>query len=261
MFVNGWALEASLENTGGVSEVRVALDGVTIKNSRVNCHREFLLSNALIDCYGYYRPGHRGPVPRLRAGAERRLPVLRRRGLPPHAEGLPRGRAHPPGVGRRQAEHRGPPEGSADHDGVRDRPARPAAARLHRRPDELQVHRRRLPGDRLGAGPRRRREGPDPDRRRAAGGRGHGRGLGRLRLREPRRRDDVSRSTRSARTRASASTSTRRRSRTPSTTCSSRSRTRAATSAPPARAASSWTTTRSSAEPREREERPKRRFS
>ena len=56
MFVNGWALEASLENTGGVSEVRVALDGVPIKNSRVNCHREFLLANALIDCYGYYRP-------------------------------------------------------------------------------------------------------------------------------------------------------------------------------------------------------------
>ncbi len=56
MFVNGWALEASLENTGGVSEVRLALDGVPIKNSRVNCHREFLLSNALIDCYGYYRP-------------------------------------------------------------------------------------------------------------------------------------------------------------------------------------------------------------
>ena len=56
MFVNGWALEASLEDTGGVSEVRVALDGVPIKNSRVNCHREFLLANALIDCYGYYRP-------------------------------------------------------------------------------------------------------------------------------------------------------------------------------------------------------------
>jgi N-acetylmuramoyl-L-alanine amidase len=56
MFVNGWALEASLENAGGVSEVRLALDGVPIKNSRVNCHREFLLSNALIDCYGYYRP-------------------------------------------------------------------------------------------------------------------------------------------------------------------------------------------------------------
>jgi hypothetical protein len=56
MFVHGWALEASLENTGGVSEVRLALDGVPIKNSRLNCHREFLLSNALIDCYGYYRP-------------------------------------------------------------------------------------------------------------------------------------------------------------------------------------------------------------
>ena len=56
MFVNGWALEASLEDTGGVSEVRLRLDGVDIKNSRLNCHREFLLSNALIDCYGYYRP-------------------------------------------------------------------------------------------------------------------------------------------------------------------------------------------------------------
>lgn len=56
MFVNGWALESSLENTGGVLEVRLALDGVPIKNSRINCHREFLLNNALIDCYGYYRP-------------------------------------------------------------------------------------------------------------------------------------------------------------------------------------------------------------
>ena len=32
---------------------------------------------------------HRSPLSGLRAGAERRLPVLRRRRLPPHAEGLP----------------------------------------------------------------------------------------------------------------------------------------------------------------------------
>lgn len=56
MTISGWALEASLEDTGGVSEVRVALDGVPLANSRVDCHREFLLANALIDCYGYYRP-------------------------------------------------------------------------------------------------------------------------------------------------------------------------------------------------------------
>jgi N-acetylmuramoyl-L-alanine amidase len=56
MFVNGWALEAAVDSTGGVSEVRVALDGVPLLNSRIDCHREFLLANALIDCYGYYRP-------------------------------------------------------------------------------------------------------------------------------------------------------------------------------------------------------------
>jgi hypothetical protein len=56
MFVNGWALEAAVDSTGGVSEIRIAMDGVPLLNSRVDCHREFLLANALIDCYGYYRP-------------------------------------------------------------------------------------------------------------------------------------------------------------------------------------------------------------
>jgi hypothetical protein len=57
MFVNGWAMDTSVaQERGGVSEVTLEMDGVVIKDTRVNCHREFLLSNALIDCYGYYRP-------------------------------------------------------------------------------------------------------------------------------------------------------------------------------------------------------------
>jgi hypothetical protein len=57
MFVSGWAMDTSVAlERGGVSHVSVEMDGVVLKDSRVNCHREFLLSNALIDCYGYYRP-------------------------------------------------------------------------------------------------------------------------------------------------------------------------------------------------------------
>jgi len=57
MFVNGWAMDTSVaQERGGVSHVLLEMDGVVIKDTRVNCHREFLLSNALIDCYGYYRP-------------------------------------------------------------------------------------------------------------------------------------------------------------------------------------------------------------
>ena len=39
-----------------VSAAILEMDGVVIEDTRVNCHREFLLNNALIDCYGYYRP-------------------------------------------------------------------------------------------------------------------------------------------------------------------------------------------------------------
>jgi N-acetylmuramoyl-L-alanine amidase len=57
MFVNGWAMDTSVvQERGGVSHVILEMDGVVVKDTRVNCHREFLLGNALIDCYGYYRP-------------------------------------------------------------------------------------------------------------------------------------------------------------------------------------------------------------
>jgi hypothetical protein len=57
MFVNGWAMDTSVaQERGGVSHVLLEMDGVVIKDTRLNCHREFLLANALIDCYGYYRP-------------------------------------------------------------------------------------------------------------------------------------------------------------------------------------------------------------
>jgi len=57
MFVNGWAMDTSVaQERGGVAHVILEMDGVTIKDSRVDCHREFLLANALVDCYGYYRP-------------------------------------------------------------------------------------------------------------------------------------------------------------------------------------------------------------
>ncbi|HEX5855558.1 MAG TPA: hypothetical protein VFZ57_08055 [Thermoanaerobaculia bacterium] len=57
MLANGWALDTSVaQERGGVSNVILEIDGVVIKDTRVNCHREFLLSNALVDCYGFYRP-------------------------------------------------------------------------------------------------------------------------------------------------------------------------------------------------------------
>jgi len=57
MLANGWALDTSVaQERGGVSHVILEVDGVVIKDTRVNCHREPLLSNALVDCYGYYRP-------------------------------------------------------------------------------------------------------------------------------------------------------------------------------------------------------------
>ena len=56
-FVYGWALDTSVVvERGGVAHVFLELDGVTIKDTRVNCHREFLLAHQLIDCYGFYRP-------------------------------------------------------------------------------------------------------------------------------------------------------------------------------------------------------------
>ena len=57
MRLSGWALDVAVaEERGGVSHVRLEVDGVPIKDTRLSCHREFLLNNALIDCYGYYRP-------------------------------------------------------------------------------------------------------------------------------------------------------------------------------------------------------------
>jgi hypothetical protein len=57
MFVTGWALDTSVQTErGGLSHVYLEIDGVTIKDTRINCHREFLLNNQPIDCYGYYRP-------------------------------------------------------------------------------------------------------------------------------------------------------------------------------------------------------------
>jgi len=57
MFVTGWAMDTSVAlERGGVSHVILEMDGVVIKDSRIDCHREFLLANALVDCYGYYRP-------------------------------------------------------------------------------------------------------------------------------------------------------------------------------------------------------------
>jgi Big-like domain-containing protein len=55
--ITGWALDVAVrEERGGVQYVQVELDGVTIKDTRTNCHREILLANRLVDCYGFYRP-------------------------------------------------------------------------------------------------------------------------------------------------------------------------------------------------------------
>ena len=62
MFVNGWALDTSVyQERGGVSHVFLEVDGVVIKDTRgaygtLGCRREFNLGNALVDCYGFYRP-------------------------------------------------------------------------------------------------------------------------------------------------------------------------------------------------------------
>jgi hypothetical protein len=57
MRVVGWTLDTGIpEDRGGVSEVRLEIDGVQLKDSRIDCRREPLLNYALVDCYGYYRP-------------------------------------------------------------------------------------------------------------------------------------------------------------------------------------------------------------
>lgn len=57
MRVVGWTLDTGVPaDRGGVSEVRLEIDGVALENSRIDCRREPLLNYALIDCYGYYRP-------------------------------------------------------------------------------------------------------------------------------------------------------------------------------------------------------------
>ena len=92
MFVNGWAMDTSVaQERGGVSHVALEMDGVVIKDTRVNCHREFLLSNALIDCYGYYRPDIEVLYPGFQQAPNVGFPVLRGRGLPHHAAGFREG--------------------------------------------------------------------------------------------------------------------------------------------------------------------------
>jgi Big-like domain-containing protein len=55
--ITGWALDVAVrEDRGGVQYIQAEIDGVRIKDTRVNCHREINLNNQLIDCYGYYRP-------------------------------------------------------------------------------------------------------------------------------------------------------------------------------------------------------------
>jgi hypothetical protein len=57
MRVTGWALDTGMpSDRGGISHVRLELDGVTLMDSRIDCHREPAVNYALIDCYGYYRP-------------------------------------------------------------------------------------------------------------------------------------------------------------------------------------------------------------
>jgi hypothetical protein len=55
--VIGWALDTSVvQERGGVSHVQLELDGVLIKDTRINCHRESMLAGAMVDCFGFYRP-------------------------------------------------------------------------------------------------------------------------------------------------------------------------------------------------------------
>jgi hypothetical protein len=57
MLASGWAMDTSVaQERGGVERVILEIDGTVVKDTRVNCHRERFLANALVDCYGYYRP-------------------------------------------------------------------------------------------------------------------------------------------------------------------------------------------------------------
>ena len=248
MFVNGWALESSLENAGGVAEVRVAIDGVPIKNSRINCHREFLLGNALIDCYGYYRPDievlYPGFAQAPNVGFQFFVDVgflITQRGFKEGAHILQvsavdkkatnnllkeipivmecaTGNLDPPSIG-----YVDDPTNYKFVNGVY--PVIGWALDL----DVVATVRILIDGVAQIDAVR----GVD---------------YGGLRATRAPTSARHTRTTRSTTTRGSASTSTRRRSATASTTSRSRSRTRAATCARPAPAASSWTTTRSCAE-------------
>ena len=197
MFVTGWAMDTSVaQERGGVAHVVLEMDGVTIKDSRVDCHREFLLANALVDCYGYYRPDIEVLYPGFQQAPNVGFQFFVDVGYLITQRKFKEG-AHMLQIKAIDKEDSGvPPEGNADRHGVRHRQPRPAADRLDRRPDELQVHRGRVPGRRLGAGPRLRREGAHPDRRHRADRRRARRGLRRLRLREPGHRDSSTRATR-----------------------------------------------------------------
>ena len=57
----GRSTPRSTRSAGGVSHVFLELDGVVLKDTRgafgtLGCRREFNLNNALVDCYGFYRP-------------------------------------------------------------------------------------------------------------------------------------------------------------------------------------------------------------
>ncbi len=56
-YVSGWVLDTSVAaDRGGTAYVQLQVDGVVVSDTRLDCHREILLANSLINCYGYYRP-------------------------------------------------------------------------------------------------------------------------------------------------------------------------------------------------------------
>jgi len=139
MRVTGWALDTgAAEDRGGVSHVRVEIDGVSLLDSRLDCRREALLNYALVDCYGYYRPDI-DLLTRASRNPEFRLLLPRRRRYLLAQAGFTEG-AH---ILQVKAYDKGggldAPEGRPDRDGVRELDEQPAAAGLRRGPDELRA--------------------------------------------------------------------------------------------------------------------------
>ena len=175
MFVDGWALDTSVAAGARRRLARPPRDGRRHHQGhpRRLPPRSSSLNNALVDCYGYYRPDIEVLYPGFPQAPNSGFHFVVDVGYLLTQSGLHGRGPHAPGEGRRQGGLLVPPEGGPDRHGVRDPEPRSAADRpIVDDPTNYELDRGRVPGPRLGARPRLRREGADPDRRRRADRRG-----------------------------------------------------------------------------------------